>query len=120
MVSRSITEPLALLTAGVVLSGTALVSAPKASAAYTCIGYYPLCYTIIDDIVAAPSYAITRGAILGSDVVAVAADAVAVVTTEVAAAVATVLSGLPLRASWEAPSVQTAVAATTSLPRIAP
>jgi len=118
---RSITEPLALLTAGVVLYSTALVSAPKASACY-CAWYDPwsqCCYSeqvrVGESIVAVPSYAITRAAILGSDVVAVAADAVAVVTTEVAAAVATVLSGpLPLSASWEAPSVQTAVAQFTT------
>jgi len=107
--SRSITEPLALLTAGVVLSGTALVSAPKASA-YCVISIVPETCFVAELIVAAPSYAITQGAILGSDVVAVAADAVAVVATLAPAAVATVVSGLPLSAAWEAPSVQTVVA----------
>ena len=107
--SRSITEPLALLTAGVVLSGTALVSAPKASA-YCVLTIVPETCFVAELIVAAPSYAITQGAILGSDVVAVAADAVAVVATLAPAAVATVVSGLPLSSAWEAPSVQTVVA----------
>jgi hypothetical protein len=117
--SRSITEPLALLTAGVVLSGAALVSAPKASA--YCYNFYGvfgnICGTGVYGTVgavaaaaAAPSYAITRGAILGTDVVEVAADAVAVVATTLTAAVVTVVSGLPLSAVWEAPSVQTVVA----------
>jgi len=65
-------------------------------------------------VAAVPSYAITRGAILGADVAAVAADAVAVVTTEVTAAIATVLSGLPLSATAQAPSVQTVVARFTT------
>jgi hypothetical protein len=110
--SRSITEPLALLTAGVVLSGAALVTAPRA-AADDCPWYDPIYYgggCIGITVVAAPSYAITRGAILGSDVVAVAADAVAVVATLPPAVVATVVSGLPLSSAWEAPSVQTVVA----------
>jgi hypothetical protein len=106
--SRSITEPLALLTAGVVLSGTALVSAPKAGALYCDPAFTYYCF--VAAAIAAPSYAITQGAILGSDVVAVAADAVAVVATLAPAAVATVVSGLPLSAAWEAPSVQTVVA----------
>jgi hypothetical protein len=110
--SRSITEPLALLTAGVVLSGAALVNAPKASACYGYLNYFGACgtYIAVQAVAAAPSYAITRGAILGSDVVAVAADAVAVVATLAPAAVVTVVSGLPLSAVWEAPSVQTVVA----------
>ena len=108
--SRSIAEPLALLTAGVVLSGAALVTAPKASAYCWNTLYIPGTCSVAELIVAAPSYAITRGAILGSDVVAVAADAVAVVATLAPAAVATVVSGLPLSAAWEAPSVQTVVA----------
>jgi hypothetical protein len=110
--SRSITEPLALLTAGVVLSSAALVSAPNASAECApganfggvCIYYIPY------NAVASASYAITRGAILGSDVVEVAADAVAVVATLAPAVVATVVSGLPLSSAWEASSVQTVVA----------
>jgi hypothetical protein len=106
--SRSITEPLALLTAGVVLSGAALVSAPKASAG--CYYFYCGYFGGLAAAIASPSYAITQGAILGSDVVAVAADAVAVVATLAPAAVATVVSGLPLSAAWEAPSVQTVVA----------
>jgi hypothetical protein len=115
--SRSITEPLALLTAGVVLSGAALVTSPKASAyCYIPSGLFgPVCGNgiyagAVAAAAAAPSYAITRGAILGSDVVAVAADAVAVVATVAPAAVATVVSGPPLSAVWEAPSVQTVVA----------
>ena len=106
--SRSITEPLALLTAGVVLSGTALVSAPKAGALYCDPAFTNYCF--VAAAIAAPSYAITQGAILGSDVVAVTADAVAVVATLAPAAVATVVSGLPLSSAWEAPSVQTVVA----------
>jgi hypothetical protein len=110
--SRSITEPLALLTAGVVLSGAALVNAPKASACYGYLGDFGLSctYIAVQAVAAAPSYAITRGAILGSDVVEVAADAVAVVATTLTAAVVTVVSGLPLSSAWEAPSVQTVVA----------
>lgn len=118
--SRSITEPLAVLTAGVVLSGAALVSAPTASA-YSCIifgydgpgtscGYGDPLLGSLAALAAAPSYAITRGAILGTDVVEVAADAVAVVATTLTAAVVTVVSGLPLIAAWDAPTVQTVVA----------
>jgi len=109
--SHSISEPLALLTAGVVLTGAALVSAPNASA--DCApgaSWGGVCIYYIPNVVAAPSYAITRGAILGSDVVEVAADAVAVVATLAPAVVATVVSGLPLSSAWEAPSVQTVVA----------
>jgi len=111
--SRSITEPLAVLTAGVVLSGAALVSAPKASACYGYLGYISgmqCTYIIAQAVAAVPSYAINRGAILGTDVVEVAADAVAVVATTLTAAVVTVVSGLPLIAAWDAPSVQTVVA----------
>jgi len=109
--SRSITEPLALLTAGVVLSGAALVSAPKASAyPYFCVSFTDYCTGVIQAVAAAPSYAITRGAILGTDVVEVAADAVAVVATTLTAAVVTVVSGLPPSSAWDAPSVQTVVA----------
>ena len=111
--SRSITEPLALLTAGVVLSGTALVTAPKASACLPGYTYWGgVCWADVSGaaaIAAAPSYAITQGAILAGDVVAVTADAVAVVATLAPAAVATVVSGLPLSSAWEAPSVQTVV-----------
>jgi hypothetical protein len=105
--------PLAVLTAGVVLSGAALVSAPGAQASCAgievdgaCIGYSD----VATAAVAVPSYALTQGAFLGADVAAVAADAVAVVAALPPAVVATLVSGLPLSSAWEAPSVQTVVA----------